>query len=224
VPKPLPSPADKPPYHHGDLRRVLVEATLQLVEEKGVSAFTMTEVARRAGVSVAAPYRHFVDKDALVQAAATAGFDSLDRTLSAVASQPGDDHGAALAALAARYVEFALAAPAQFSLMYSAHLDTTRSPELQAAVERTEDVLARAVEALPCAAPTTPELAQGAWAIAHGVATLAVDGLLHATAGAGSSSAPRTASDLITAWVRGLCSPPTEHATPSVQPEAAAIL
>jgi AcrR family transcriptional regulator len=223
VPKPVTTTAEQPPYHHGDLRRVLVEATLQLVEEKGVSAFTMTEVARRAGVSVAAPYRHFVDKDALVQAAATAGFDSLDRTLSAVASQSSDDHGAVLAALAARYVEFALAAPAQFSLMYSAHLNTARSPELQAAVERTEQVLARAVEALPSATSTTPELAQGAWAIAHGVATLAVDGLLHRTTGAESSIAPRTASGLITAWVRGLASPPTEHAVSSDQPAAEAV-
>ena len=72
-------------YHHGDLKRALTDAALQLVQEKGPKGFTLREVARRAGVSAAAPYRHFADKAQLLAAAATQGFVQLHETLDATA-------------------------------------------------------------------------------------------------------------------------------------------
>src|SRR6476469_8276563 len=74
-------------YHHGDLKRALTEAALELVKEKGPKGFTLREVARRAGVSAAAPYRHFADKSQLLAAVATQGFvqlhEALDTTVAA---------------------------------------------------------------------------------------------------------------------------------------------
>ncbi len=77
-------------YHHGDLKRALTEAALQLVQEKGPKGFTLREVARRAGVSAAAPYRHFADKSQLLAAAATQGFVQLHETLDATAATTTD--------------------------------------------------------------------------------------------------------------------------------------
>ncbi len=68
-------------YHHGDLRRALIEAALELVTERGPKGFTLTEVAKRAGVSIAAPYRHFTDKSHLLAAVATVSFDQFHAAL-----------------------------------------------------------------------------------------------------------------------------------------------
>ena len=92
-------------YHHGDLKRALTEAALGLVKEKGPKGFTLREVARRAGVSAAAPYRHFSDKAQLLAAVATLGFVQLHETLSAVAAETADltqqvlGHGTGVCAL-----------------------------------------------------------------------------------------------------------------------------
>lgn len=203
-----PVPAAQRAYHHGDLRRALIQATLALVEEKGVGGFTMAEAARRAGVSVAAPYRHFTDKEALITAAAVTGFDALNASLTAAARDAPHDPVAVLAALGTGYVRFALAAPAQFDLMFAARIDTSRTPELRAAVDRTEQVLLTAVQALPPAARTPAQIAQALWALVHGVAALAVDDLLSATLD-DSAAPPRDAGDFVVTWLTGLAALPS---------------
>src|SRR4051794_29910852 len=93
-------------YHHGDLRAALVDATLELVAENGVQGFSVAEAARRTGVSISAPYRHFTDRDALLAAAAVRGHQELlVRFRAAIADQatPADQ----AAAISAAYVRFA---------------------------------------------------------------------------------------------------------------------
>lgn len=203
-----PVPAAQRSYHHGDLRRALIQATLALVEEKGVGGFTMAEAARRAGVSVAAPYRHFADKEALVTAAAVTGFDALNASLTAAARDAPHDPVAVLAALGTGYVRFALGAPAQFDLMFAARIDTSRTPELRTAVDRTEQVLLTAVQALPPAARTPAQIAQALWALVHGVAALAVDDLLSARLD-DPTAPPRDAGDFVVTWLTGLAALPS---------------
>src|SRR6201994_3346863 len=84
-------------YHHGDLKRALTDAALRLVQEKGPKGFTLREVARRAGVSAAAPYRHFADKAQLLAAVATLGFVQLHEALTATAAKTTDLHAQVIA-------------------------------------------------------------------------------------------------------------------------------
>jgi len=167
-------------YHHGNLRQALVEAALALVEERGTPEFTLREVARRVGVTHAAPQRHFEDRAALVAAVAEEGF----RELLAHVEQGmrgARDPAARLHALGVGYVEFALRNPAHFRVMFSAELaDQSRHPSLSAASRAVHDVLVQCiaegqergffVEADPL------ELAFAAWSLVHGLAVLLVDG------------------------------------------------
>src|SRR5688572_4310334 len=101
-------------YHHGDLRRALVEATEALLAEKGPEAFSLREVARRAGVSPAAPAHHFGDAGGLLAAVATAGFDGLAAALTAGEAKGGADPRRRLREQGVAYVEFALGHPGRF--------------------------------------------------------------------------------------------------------------
>ena len=106
-------------YHHGDLKRALTEAALGLVKEKGPKGFTLREVARRAGVSAAAPYRHFSDKAQLLAAVATQGFIQLHEALSAATTETADltrqvlDMGRA-------YARWAVTHPDYYQVMFGA--------------------------------------------------------------------------------------------------------
>ncbi|MEM9708641.1 MAG: TetR/AcrR family transcriptional regulator [Pseudomonadota bacterium] len=106
-------------YHHGDLRHQLVTATRQLVEEKGPDLFSVSEAARAAGVSTAAPYRHFGDRTELLIAVAHEGFGEMTAAFSSAvaAHQPGTSE--ALVAVGTAYVEFAEANPGLFKLMFA---------------------------------------------------------------------------------------------------------
>lgn len=171
------SPEVKRPYHHGDLRSALIAATFALIEEKGLTGFSLSEAARRAGVSVAAPYRHFADRDALIEAASASGFDELDLALVAASRTIGDPDALA-EELAVRYVEFAQASPSRFRLMFSSGGDTAKSAELLAAVMRPRRTLEDAVQTLPSLPISAEAGATAVWSIAHGVATLTIEGLL----------------------------------------------
>ncbi|ACU36827.1 TetR/AcrR family transcriptional regulator [Actinosynnema mirum] len=170
--------AGKRGYHHGDLRRAVIDAVLDLVWERGAHGFSLAEAARRAGVSVAAPYRHFADREAVLAAAATEGFDALADVLLAAQGNAGE--GRLAEEFAAAYVAFALESPARFTVMFAARLDKPKYPDLMTAADRTGPPLRAAVEHLP-----DPDGAVArVWAIAHGAATLAVEGVLtryHAT-------------------------------------------
>jgi len=143
------------PYHHGDLRAALLDAALDLLEDD--EAFSLRAVARRAGVSPTAPYRHYQHKEALLAALATHGFARLADRLEAATEIPD---------MAVEYVAFALAHPGLFRLMYG-------RPTANAASARTAEILASRLAA--------PALQIGAWAMVHGLAVLLLDGKLTAT-------------------------------------------
>ena len=164
-------------YHHGDLKRALTEAALGLVKEKGPKGFTLREVARRAGVSAAAPYRHFSDKAQLLAAAATQGFVQLHEALSAAAAENTDltrqvlDMGRA-------YVRWAVTHPDYYQVMFGAELDKSDKPELLAAGARAFgdllDVIVRCQEANLLPAGDPRDIAGPTWSLLHGIASLTI--------------------------------------------------
>ncbi|MFC0430741.1 TetR/AcrR family transcriptional regulator [Kutzneria buriramensis] len=115
--------------HHGDLRRTLEQAALELVLTKGVGGFTMAEASRRAGVSVAAPYKHYEDRDALLSELAVRAYTEQREQYRAAMADAGDP-GDQLVAFAVAYVQFAADRPALFALTFAAGLDKARFPAL----------------------------------------------------------------------------------------------
>ncbi len=168
-------------YHHGNLKHALLEASLDLIRKGGPGAFTLREVARRAGVSHNAPYRHFRDKEALLAALAAEGFDRLTAAMARAAeSASGAIEG--FRASGRGYVEFALRYPQHFAVMFEAPWRMAAYPETQAAGARAFGTLVRHVEAcqaeqlLPAGDPKPYALV--AWSMVHGVAKLAIGGRL----------------------------------------------
>src|ERR1700755_130164 len=156
-------------YHHGALRRALVDAARALLEEAGPEALSLRDVARRVGVSHNAPYRHFPTRQALLAAIAADGFDRL-------ASLLGPEAG--LAALGRAYLGFARHHPGLFRLMFDGTLEKSAHPELGQAAAAAYAVLRAAV------APLAPEAERRgatvlAWAQLHGLALLALAGQLN---------------------------------------------
>ena len=125
----------KASYHHGDLKAALEAAALELVAERGPRAFTLAEASRRAGVSVAAPYKHYADRDALLAALAVRGYREGDRrVISAMRLEVGA--AARLERFASEYVRFAAEERALFNVVHHAGLDRSKYPEIVAAGER----------------------------------------------------------------------------------------
>ncbi|MEZ0364318.1 TetR/AcrR family transcriptional regulator [Mycobacterium sp. pUA109] len=184
------------PYHHGDLPGALVRAAVELLEEGGATELSVRAAARRAGVSTAAPYRHFADRTALLSAVAAVGYRELATDLVAAHPQPStaDD----LAAVAVAYVEFALRRPGLFRVMFTERCDPA-STERAAAVETIHGYLKATVQRVFPAANPEP-MATAAWGLVHGLAFLHLDGKLDA------SSAPAVA-DRVRAAVRALLAP-----------------
>jgi AcrR family transcriptional regulator len=170
-------------YHHGKLPKALVAAAVRLVESGGVGALTLRGAARKAGVSQAAPYRHFADKQALLAAVAEEGFRSLTEAMrQASAPHEGDPLGR-FHALGRAYVEFAMAHPAHYRIMFGqAGADRSAYPLLRAAAEETFGLLVAAIQDCQGAGLVRPgdaeELALAAWSASHGLSSLAVDGQL----------------------------------------------
>ena len=170
-------------YHHGDLRHALVQASLELLEAEGMAALTLREVARRLGVSHAAPKHHFADKAALEAALAAHGFAALTDAMTEAAARAGKSPLKRLTATGVAYVRFAVHHPQQFRLMFSAPLDCDGVAELREASERAFSVLREAVRAvLEEHGVHEPRrdlvVLTGAWSSVHGLATLWVDGRL----------------------------------------------
>ena len=176
--------ANLKPYHHGNLRAVLIEAALALIQESGYQAFTLREVARRAGVSHSAPYRHFPDKESLLASVAEEGFHAL--SAASVAHMSGDsDVLQRLQRCGEAYLHFAASHPAHFRVMFGAALACEgRYPGLQRAGEAAFAVLLDAIEACRLARllrdGDAQTLALTAWALVHGLAMLWLDGHLGA--------------------------------------------
>ncbi|PWR07113.1 TetR family transcriptional regulator [Micromonospora acroterricola] len=159
-------------YHHGDLRRALLAVALEAIEEVGPAALSLRDLARRAGVSHAAPAHHFGDKAGLLTALAAQGFDLLAQTLTAA----GDD----LLAAGVAYVDFAVRHRAHFEVMFRPEFYRADDAELVTAQGRARAALRAGVAALPTrGAPSdTDRDALAAWSIAHGFATLWLAGAL----------------------------------------------
>lgn len=177
------SPAPARPansYHHGDLRRALIDTALAMVTEEGAWNFTLREVARRAGVSHAAPYNHFEDKSALLAEVAALGFQSLREALEAAAGEQPRSARQALARVGAAYVRFGVEHPAHYRLMFGAELaDKERYPALQEASDAAFGVLTGVLERGQASGQVRrdPVLDQAlaAWSLVHGLTTLLID-------------------------------------------------
>jgi len=167
-------------YHHGDLRRALIDAALTMVIEEGAWNFTLREVARRARVSHAAPYNHFEDKAALLAEVAALGFQSLTRAMEAAAHGQSRSARQAFAGIGAAYVRFGVEHPAHYRLMFGAELaDKERYPALQEASDAAFAVLTGVLERGQATGHVRrdPVLDQAlaAWSLVHGLTTLLID-------------------------------------------------
>ena len=170
-------------YHHGDLKRALTSAALLLVAEKGPKGFTLTEAARRAGVSAAAPYRHFADKVELLAAVAEQGFADLHTDLSA-ATEAASEPQAQVIELGRAYVRWAVTHPDHYQVMFGAEITKADHPALAVAAERAFgdllEAIARCQEAGIIRGKDPREIAGPLWSLVHGVASLAIGGDLRA--------------------------------------------
>ncbi|MEU0598133.1 TetR/AcrR family transcriptional regulator [Streptomyces sp. NPDC006393] len=182
-------------YHHGDLRSACVRAALELLEEDGSAALSLRAVARRAGVSPTAPYRHYSDRDALLSAVAAEGYRELAGTLAA--AHPSPATADELAAVAVAYVRFALEHPALFRVMFAEPCDPLSEERLSATAAISEYVRTIVRTAFPGADPDA--LSTTVWALVHGLAFLHLDGKLDA-------SSPEVVADQVRNAVHGLFS------------------
>lgn len=199
--------AEKPRYHHGDLRQALLEASLALISEEGFGALSLREVARRAGVTHAAPYRHFADKEALLAAVAEQGFVTMTARMKERMARETTPEGR-LIACGVAYVLFAMEHSAHFRVMFGPHFT---QPLHLGASEGDTDAFGLLVAAITecqragAVGKGVPrELALTCWSLVHGLASLLVDGKL---AGSGISSLPQAealAREQTRLLVRGL--------------------
>lgn len=164
-------------YHHGNLREALIHAALELISHKGPAGFTFAEAARSAGVSPAAPYRHYKDREALIADVAMKGFGLFTKALEEAWQDGRPEPSAALQRLGRAYLAFARAEPAFYSAMFEVGLDPAQHPDLARAGDAAFAVLRRAVEAVIATVPEgkrPPALmvALHVWAVSHGIASL----------------------------------------------------
>ena len=165
-------------YHHGNLREALVEAALRLITERGLAGFAFAELARAAGVSPAAPYRHFRDRGALVAELARRGFERLAADLAEAWNGGKPDAVVAIERCGRAQLAFARRDPASYAAMFDGAPDQAE-PALKAAADAAFAVVRRAADAACAAAPAAgrpPALmvALHVWALCHGIASLFV--------------------------------------------------
>jgi len=194
-------------YHHGNLKEALVRAALELIAQKGPAGFTFAEAARWAGVSPAAPYRHFRDRDELLSDVARRGFDQFAAALARAWDDGRPDLFAAFDRVGKAYLHFARTEPAYYSAMFEAGVPIESNPELREAGERAFAVLRSATERLVATMPAQNRppvlmMALHIWAMSHGIASLFGRG------DAARRSLPMSPEDLLEAavlvYLRGL--------------------
>ncbi|MBS2540173.1 TetR/AcrR family transcriptional regulator [Catenulispora sp. NF23] len=179
-------------HHHGDLRNALERAALELVAEKGPHGFSLNEASRRAGVSVAAPYKHFADREALLAALAVTGYrEQRERFAGAVSAL--DDPADQLAAFAAAYVRFAAERPALFDVTFYAGLDKARHPELAEAGDALLATLLPVAARITSGESAAFDLLLRISSAAHGLAVFLRQGLFGVAADALEETAHRAA-------------------------------
>jgi len=170
-------------YHHGNLSDALVQAALELVEAEEVSKLSLRAVARHAGVSPAAPYRHFESREALLAFISTQGFHMRTEAMQEALAQCEDEPRLRLLEVGNAFVLFAHHHPAHYAVMTSPDLhDDTAYPELAAAGVTSMKILLDAIEACAVAGDLTGDvrvLAAAAWSGVHGLASLLASGHIH---------------------------------------------
>ena len=195
-------------YHHGNLKEALLQAALDLIAKKGAAGFTFADAARLAGVSPAAPYRHFRDRDELLSSIAQRGFEQFESALSQAWDDGRPDTVTAFERVGKAYLAFAREKPAFYSAMFESGLAVDVSASLQAAAERAFAVIRAAAERLaalaPPGVPRPPALmmALHIWSMSHGIASLFARG------DAARRKLPMSAEELLEAevliYLRGL--------------------
>ncbi|MGJ3191809.1 TetR/AcrR family transcriptional regulator [Paenarthrobacter sp. FR1] len=164
------------PYHHGKLREALLERAMETIEEAGVDGLSLRQLARDVNVSHGAPAKHFRDKQALIDALALAGFESMNRRIHG-AAQSGDHLRGRFVGVAQAYVDFAVAHPALLSVMYSTKHHPDSSAELRSTGEQgiqvAQAMITEAQEAGDLAAGDPETLAMVCFVSLHGAAVLA---------------------------------------------------
>ncbi|MGX2995030.1 TetR/AcrR family transcriptional regulator [Streptomyces sp. JNUCC 64] len=191
------------PYHHGDLRTACLRAARELLEEDGGGALSLRAVARRAGVSPGAPYRHYADREALLSALAAEGYRELAGVLTA--AHPSPSTPGELSDVATAYVRFALRHPALFRVMFAGPCDPADEERAAATAAVREYVRTAARAAFPHGDPDA--LSTTVWALVHGLAFLHLDGKLDA-------SAPEAVAERVRATVHTLFAATVPGATP----------
>jgi AcrR family transcriptional regulator len=195
-------------YHHGNLKEALLQAALDLIAKKGAAGFTFADAARLAGVSPAAPYRHFRDRDELLSSIAQRGFEQFELALSQAWDDGRPDTVTAFERVGKAYLAFAREQPAYYSAMFESGLALDISAGLHAAAERAFAVIRAAAERLAALAPPgTPRppalmMALHIWSMSHGIASLFARG------DAARRKLPMSAEELLEAevliYLRGL--------------------
>jgi AcrR family transcriptional regulator len=206
-------------YHHGNLKEALIRAALELIAKKGPAGFTFAEAARWAGVSPAAPYRHFRDRDELISDVARRGFELFETALKRAWDDGRPDPFSAFERLGKAYLAFARSEPAYYSAMFEAGIPPDADPELREAGERAFGVLRAATETLVATMPAQNRppvlmMALHIWALSHGIASLFARG------DAARRRLPMTPEELLEAavllYLRGLGLP---NAAPGAGPK-----
>ncbi|MFB4262189.1 TetR/AcrR family transcriptional regulator [Nonomuraea sp. GTA35] len=159
-------------YHHGDLRVALIDAAVQLIGEHGVKGFTLAEASRQLGVSVAAPYRHFADRDRLVAAVAVQACGIIGEAVSAAG---GETPAERLAEAARAYVSAAAANRPLFVALVGVGLDKRRYPEVEEAARPVAQAFLEPARLITGAEEDAVHLTETVVAIAHGHAVLLMD-------------------------------------------------
>ncbi|MFD4431811.1 TetR/AcrR family transcriptional regulator [Nocardia sp. NPDC058497] len=178
-------------YHHGDLRAALLDSAAEQIASEGIEAVSLRALARRAGVSHAAPAHHFGDRAGLFTALAIEGFDLLATELAAA----GED----MREVALAYIRFALSNPGRFDIMFRREVLRADDPELVAARERSGAVLRAGVAELQSGQEPERQRATrlAAWSLVHGFATLWREGALDGSELATSADPERIAREML---------------------------
>lgn len=181
--------ANSRPYHHGDLRRAIVTAALEILSETQSVDFSLRELARRAGVSHNAPYKHFAEKTELLAAVSAAGFELLTQRIAGQIARVADPR-AQLFVFLRTYIRYGVENPALYRLMFGGYLsgpDSSRPAIERAAAGRMGEALQRAITAGALGAPITDSARNArkiagailtCWSLVHGLTLLMVDGLV----------------------------------------------
>jgi AcrR family transcriptional regulator len=167
----------KRPYHHGDLRAALMHAALSLVGEHGVKGLALSDAARLAGVSVAAPYRHFKDKEALLAEIAEQGFGLFRDALARVSQKYPNDKVKRLVEMGIAYVDFAMKYRSHFKVMWDGGISKAKYPNVEKTAYEAYLLLEGAArDLLPVAHLGRQQaLIAAAWSLVHGYAALALE-------------------------------------------------